>query len=128
MIIREEGESKMSNIFVVNEKTYVAKPFTFGLICDLEDMGISLEDMDKTPFKFMRTYFYLCGKFSSIEQASDELNAHVVNGGDMGVVFDAITKEMELSDFFRAIGKTEETETPTVQAKKKVKTSTTTKE
>lgn len=124
--IRDKGESKMSNIFVINEKTYVAKPFNFGLICDLEDLGVSLEDIDKIPFKFMRTYFYLCGKFSSIEQASEEINAHVVNGGSMDVVFDVITKEMEESDFFRAISKTEEKKTPTSQSKKKSKTSVTT--
>ena len=116
----------MSNIFVINEKTYVAKPFNFGLICDLEDLGVSLEDIDKIPFKFMRTYFYLCGKFSSIEQASEEINAHVVNGGSLDVVFDVITKEMEDSDFFRAISKTEEKKAPTSQSKKKSKTSVTT--
>lgn len=116
----------MSNIFVVNGKTYVAKPFNFGMICDLEDLGISLEDMDKIPFKFMRAYFYLCGNFPNLNVASDEINSHVVNGGDMKLIFDVISKEMESSDFFRTFSKTTEEEAPTVQAKKKSKTSVTT--
>ena len=32
----------MSKSFTVNGVTYTAKPFTYNVICDLEDMGVSL--------------------------------------------------------------------------------------
>ena len=35
--------------FTVNEKSYKAKDFDFNLVCDLEDMGISLDQIKKKP-------------------------------------------------------------------------------
>ena len=43
--------------FKVNEKEYVAKPFDFNLICDLEDMGISLQDAGRKPMGMIRASF-----------------------------------------------------------------------
>ena len=35
--------------FTVNGKTYKAKPFDFNMVCDLEDMGISMQDASNKP-------------------------------------------------------------------------------
>ena len=46
--------------FTVNGKEYRAKEFDFNLMCDFEDMGISIADMSKKPMAVVRAYFALC--------------------------------------------------------------------
>ena len=38
-----------ANRFTVNGVTYTAKPFDFDMVCELEDMGVSFERIDKMP-------------------------------------------------------------------------------
>lgn len=45
------------NTFTVNGTEYKAKPFDFNLVCDLEDMGISLEEAGRKPMSMVRAYF-----------------------------------------------------------------------
>lgn len=97
------------NTFTVNGTEYKAKAFDFNLVCDLEDMGVSLEDMGKKKMSMVRSYFGLCAGKGS-EFAGKELNAHFVGGGKFDGIVDAMNKEMEISDFFQALSKTAETE------------------
>lgn len=100
------------NTFTVNGTEYKAKPFDFNLVCDLEDMGIALEDMGDKKMSMIRAYFAICtGKGS--EFAGKELNAHFVGGGKFDGIVEAMNKEMEVSDFFRTLLKTAKTETAT---------------
>ena len=95
--------------FTVNGKEYRAKAFDFNLMCDFEDMGISLADMTSKPMAVIRAYFSLCtGKGK--EFAGKEMEQHIVNGGSFDDVIIAMNEEMEKSDFFRNLNKTEETE------------------
>lgn len=88
--------------FVVNGITYAPKPFTYNTICDLEDMGVSLQDMQNKPMSVVRAYFAVCtGK--GAEFAGEQIEAHVINGGDFTAVLEAMNEEMEKSDFFRAL-------------------------
>lgn len=98
------------NTFTVNGKEYEAKPFDFNLVCDMEDMGIQLEEMGKKTMSMIRAYFAICaGKGSDF--AGKELNSHYVGGGKFDSIFEALDKEIEISDFFQALikGATEET-------------------
>lgn len=100
------------NTFTVNGTEYKAKPFDFNLVCDLEDMGISLEEAGKKPMSMVRAYFGLCvgrGK----EYAGKELEAHIIGGGKFDNIITAMSDEMEKSDFFRNLNKTAETEAAT---------------
>lgn len=95
--------------FVVNGKEYRAKEFDFNLICDLEDMGIAMSDIAEKPMSTVRAYFALCtGRGKSY--AGKEMEQHIVNGGSFDDVIIAMNEEMEKSDFFRNLNKTEETE------------------
>lgn len=88
--------------FTVNGVTYTAKPFTYNVICDLEDMGVSLQDMQNKPMSVVRAYFAVCtGK--GAEFAGEQIEAHVIGGGDFTDVLEAMNEEMEKSDFFRAL-------------------------
>lgn len=100
------------NTFEVNGTTYQAKPFDFNLICDLEDMGISIEEMDTKRMSMIRAYFAICaGKDSKF--AGSELNAHFVGGGKLNCIAEAMSKEMDISDFFQALFKKPEKEIAT---------------
>ena len=104
------------NTFKVNGKEYNAKPFDFNLVCDLEDMGVSLEEMGKKKMSAVRAYFAICAGKGN-EFAGKELNTHFVNGGKFEDVINAMNKEMEISDFFQALNKTTETENSENQTK-----------
>lgn len=100
------------NTFTVNGTEYKAKPFDFNLVCDLEDMGISLEEAGRKPMSMVRAYFGLCvGKGK--EYAGKELEAHIIGGGKFDDIMTAMSDEMEKSDFFRNLNKTAEAEIAT---------------
>lgn len=88
--------------FTINGVSYNAKPFTFNVVCDLEDMGVSLQDMQNKPMSVVRAYFAVCcGKGQDF--AGEQIEAHVINGGDFADVIEAMSEEMDKSDFFRAL-------------------------
>lgn len=97
------------NIFTVNGKEYKAKAFDFNLVCDLEDMGISLQEAGNKPMSMVRAYFGLCAGKGK-EFAGKEMEAHIIGGGTFDDIMNAMSDEMEKSDFFRNLNKKAETE------------------
>lgn len=95
--------------FVINGKTYNAKPFDFNMICDLEDMNVNLEEFDRKPMSVIRAYFGLC-LGNRADEAGRELNQHIISGGKFDELIEIVKAEMTESDFFRHLNKTEETE------------------
>ena len=83
--------------FNVNGKEYKARAFDFNLMCDFEDMGISIAEMTNKPMSVIRAYFALC----------------------TGKGKEFAGKEMEKSDFFRSLIKTEEQKTTKSTSKAK---------
>lgn len=96
--------------FTVNGKEYTAKAFDFNLVCDLEDMGVSLQEASNKPMSMVRAYFGLCAGKGK-EYAGKEMEAHIVGGGTFDDVVNVMSEEMEKSDFFRNLNKTTEQET-----------------
>ena len=118
-----------ANRFTVNGVTYTAKPFDFDLICDLEDMGVEIEKIQKMPMSLIRAYFAICAG-TEPHIASTWIQEHLKRGGKLDDISEAMAKEMDESDFFRSLNEDTETETttnPTTESKKatanKVKTS-----
>lgn len=93
--------------FTVNGKEYNAKAFDFNLICDLEDMGISLDEAKKKPMSLVRAYFGLCAGKGK-EYAGKEMEAHVIGGGSFENIMKTMSDEMEKSDFFLKLSQTKE--------------------
>lgn len=89
------------NTFEINGKEYDAIPFTFNTVCELEDVGFSMEDLDKKPASAVRAYFALC--CGDVTLAGNEIEAHLIGGGDMSSIMAAMTKEIEESGFFKAM-------------------------
>lgn len=104
--------------FKVNGKEYKSKEFDYNLICDLEEIGISLEQITTKPLSMVRAYFAICAGKDK-EFVGKEIVEHMKNGGNINDVMEAMTKEMELSDFFRALAQGAETESPKNKTAKK---------
>ena len=86
--------------FKVNGTEYSAKPFDFNLLADFEDMGISIGTLVTKPNVAMRAYLAVCGNIS-IKDAGEEINAHIVSGGLLDELADAMNNAMDESDFFQ---------------------------
>ena len=106
----------MSRFFVINGKRYTAKPFDFNTVCDLEDNGVSLAEMSQKPMSMARAYFALCFNGSK-ELAGKEIQEHVKAGGDFNELYRVMGDEMNESDFFQALKKDENEETPEMEKK-----------
>lgn len=109
------------NTFTVNGVVYTAKPFDFDMVCELEDMGVSFDRIDKMPMSLIRAYFAVCANTDK-EQAAQLIQNHMIKGGKLDDVTDAMGKEMENSDFFRALQPKEEK--TSTESKRKAKEST----
>ena len=88
--------------FSVNNVNYIAKPFDFDMVCELEDMGVSFEKIDKLPLGLIRAYFAICANLTK-EQAAQQIQAHLINGGKLDDITEPMAKEMNDSDFFRSM-------------------------
>lgn len=87
--------------FTVNEKEYNAKPFDFNMICDFEDMGVSLKAGGTAT---IRCYLALCSGMS-LEEAGKELSEHFVKFENFDSINETMANEMEESDFFQTLVK-----------------------
>ena len=107
-------------MFTVNNKRYVAKEFDFNTLCDLEDMGVSLDSAQEKSMSMVRAYFALCtgrGK----EYAGKEMQEHLISGGSFDDVVEAMSEEMNNSDFFQSLAKNKETNDTTDSEKKQTR-------
>lgn len=100
------------NTFKINGIEYKAKPFDFNLVCDLEDMGITLNDMHGRNTSLIRAYFALCSGLSK-EKAGKEIEQQFIKYGDLNEISEAMNKAMENSDFFHSL--TERAEAATAE-------------
>ena len=105
-------------MFVLNGNSYPVKDMGVNMICDLEDMGISLGEMQNKSFSFIRAYVSMC-MGTSVEKAGREIELHLINKGDFEDIVDVIKSAMEESDFFRAIQANKGEETSTDKKSKK---------
>ena len=95
--------------FEINGKTYKGIDFGFGTVCDLEDMGIPMENYGNKPRLLQRGYFALCAGITA-EQAGKEIEAHIIAGGNLVGLAEAMQDAIDKSDFFRAIQESAEKE------------------
>lgn len=103
--------------FTLNNITYTALPFGFNTICDLEDLGVSLEDMNTKPLSMVRAYIGLCiGKDKVF--TGKQIEEHMINGGTLQDVISVMSEEMNDSDFFRSLTQTAEAETTATPKKR----------
>lgn len=102
----------MTKMFELNGKKYVAKEITFNAVCELEDLGVSLMEADTKQLSSLRGYIaYCCGL--STEEAGKEIEKHLISGNDLSGIAKAFGEQINESDFFQALRKKSEENTPT---------------
>ena len=99
---------------IINGKTYKDADLTFNAVCQMEAMGAPITNITDNVMSAVRAYAAISMK-TTVEKAGAELEAHVINGGDLQGVITAMNAKIEESGFFQALRKkseeTEETET-----------------
>lgn len=85
--------------FELNGKKITPKAITFNTICELEEKGYDISEMGTKTMSFIRIFVAMwTGK--SIEDAGNEIEEHISNGGDISVVLDALSDAINESGFF----------------------------
>ena len=104
----------------INGKTYKAVEITFNTVCELEGMGITMDEMSTKAMSFVRAYLSLCMNRPAAF-AGAEMNEHIINGGTLDDVVTVIAEMIEESGFFHALSKRAEKKTGKSKAKKEEK-------
>lgn len=98
----------MTKEIVINGKVYPAKEITFNSVCQFEDMGIPMSEIEAKSIMFIRAYAAMCMD-KKAEQAGEEIEKHIMNGGSMEDIAKVLRDAVEESDFFQALSKRAET-------------------
>lgn len=94
----------MQKEIVINGKAYPAKDITFNTVCQFEDMGIPMSEIESKSIMFIRAYAAMCmGK--KADQAGEEIEKHIMNGGSMEELAEVLRQAVEESGFFQALSK-----------------------
>lgn len=86
--------------FVLNGKSYKVAPLDFDFMCDLEDDGISIENLGDKPLNLIRKFVSFATGLPKGD-AGKEISKHLENGGDFQSIMDAFTSALKESGFFR---------------------------
>ena len=106
-------------VFDLNGRAIQSVPIDFNAVCDLEDLGVSLEDYQNKQMSFVRGYIALCmGGVKAKQIAGEEIQKHLIAGGNFDEVIKVIGNELDNSDFFRALSETQKENTTTSKSKK----------
>lgn len=104
--------------FEINKVVYKGKEISFNAMCEFEDHGVSFDEIDKKPMKFAREYLAFCGDMNSAK-AGQEIEKHIVDGGDLSGLYESLAEAVETSGFFRAMSGEPAVETETEETAKK---------
>lgn len=108
----------MDRLIKINGKNYKAAEFDLNLLCDFEDVGISLENIDAKMFNVIRQYV-ASSMGVNAKIAGQEITNHVANGGSLEDISDVMTAAMGDSGFFRTTQTDEKKATTSRTGKKK---------
>lgn len=86
----------------INGKTYKVPELDFNAMCELEDMGVVLTDMDKKVLTTVRGFLAL-SMGTDMETAGKELGEHLASGGTIDDMVKEINKAVSESGFFQAL-------------------------
>ena len=88
--------------FTINGTDYEGAKYNYNTHCNLSEMGVNALEIRKKPESVARAYFAISSGLT-VEEAGDEIEQHIINGGDLSEIIIALLKEMDKSDFFRSI-------------------------
>lgn len=87
----------------INGKEYAIPEVDFDTICQLEENGVYLLNMDRKNPKIATMVRGIVAWVMDVEpeRASAEIQAHIQNGGNIGDIITAASKAVTSSGFFR---------------------------
>lgn len=90
----------MKKEITINGHIYPTKEITFNTVCQFEEMGIPMAEIEEKSIMFIRAYAAMCmGK--KADQAGEEIEKHIINGGSMDDIAEVLKEAVEESGFFR---------------------------
>ena len=93
----------MKKSIILNSKEYEIPEFTYGTLCELENLGLNFTDIStiqNKPLNFVRVMLaYVCN--STLKQVDEELTKFLSEGGDFAELFNPIIDALNSSDFFQ---------------------------
>ena len=107
---------KTKEKFTINNRVIQAKEIDFNFVCMLEVEGIELARMGKSFMNIIKVYVSYCMGVDS-DVAGNEINQHMINGGNLNELTEILSKKMDESDFFHAMQKSSEEENPATEEK-----------
>jgi hypothetical protein len=87
---------------IINGKEITAKPIDFNATIELNDLGGDIYSFGTKPLAALRAYLAYCEGVSA-EEAGQEIEAHIVGGGDLSDLSAAFMKACDDSAFFKAM-------------------------
>lgn len=84
---------------IINGKVYTIPAIDFGVISDVEEMGIDWRDIQKRPIGFV-TAMVAVAMGCGYREAVAEINEHVKAGGDLKDAAAEANEAIRNSDFF----------------------------
>lgn len=88
--------------FTINGTEYEGAKYDYNTHCELQELGVEVLEIKKKPHAIARAYLAISSGMD-LETAGKEIEQHVINGGNLNDIIVALLKEMDQSDFFRAI-------------------------
>lgn len=87
---------------IINGKEITAKPIDFNATIELNDLGGDIYSFGTKPLAALRAYLAYCEGVSA-EEAGQEIEAHIIGGGDLSGLSTAFMKACDDSAFFKAM-------------------------
>ena len=91
----------MDRLLKINGKSYKAAEFDVNFVCEMESLGIKIDDIGKMMFNTIRTYVAL-SMGVDVKTAGKEITEHMKNGGTLEEVSEVMSAMMDESGFFRS--------------------------
>lgn len=88
----------------INGKFYKDAELDFNTVCEMENMGVSIQNIDDNIMSAARAYAAICMR-KPLRLAGAEIEAHIVNGGTLADILEPFNKNAEESGFFQALRK-----------------------
>lgn len=89
---------------IINGSKYTIPELDFNAMCMLEDMGVSLTEMDRKVLSTVRGFLALA-MGGDHDKAGREMEAHLASGGSLDELVSEVNRAVSESGFFQALAK-----------------------
>ncbi|MEI3503758.1 MAG: hypothetical protein V8Q42_08995 [Anaerovoracaceae bacterium] len=89
---------------IINGSKYTIPELDFNAMCMLEDMGVSLTEMDRKVLSTVRGFLALA-MGGDHDKAGREMEAHLAAGGSLDELVSEVNRAVSESGFFQALAK-----------------------